>query len=192
MNRSCYVETNRQILWDKASSLSSLASILYALSFWNLRFVKNLLASFPFSNSLELSLLSSHVKNVVIGNGRTWFLHHCVCEVVIAWFPGPCKSTCSGGSEEQLNKCLRVGSWLQCEVVSLYLWYMQVRSTVIVVWGQGVLQVKGSEVPVYSQWKTMELEHPCLVTTSCRGEYWMISQCMVVQSFWCVTRDTPW
>ena len=42
----------------------------------NLRFARTLLASFPFLDGLGMSLLSSHLKNVVIiGNGRTWFLY---------------------------------------------------------------------------------------------------------------------
>ena len=47
----------------------------YAISFWNSRFTKSLLASFQFLSGLGTSLLPSHVKNVVIGNGQTWFLH---------------------------------------------------------------------------------------------------------------------
>ena len=33
--------------------------------------MKSLLALFPFSNGLGMSLPLSHVKNLVIGNGRT-------------------------------------------------------------------------------------------------------------------------
>ena len=33
----------------------------------------SMLASFPLSNGLGTSLLLSRVKNVVVGNGRTWF-----------------------------------------------------------------------------------------------------------------------
>ena len=47
----------RQILWGKSRS----KHIYYALSFWNSRFMKSLVASFQY-------LLSSCVKNVVIGN----------------------------------------------------------------------------------------------------------------------------
>ena len=67
----------------------------YALSFWNLRLAKSLLASLPFLNGLGTSLLSSHVKNAVIGNGQTWFLYskrrlltQHIWEVLQVW-PGP-------------------------------------------------------------------------------------------------------
>ena len=62
-----------QILWDKSSSLASKRN--YALSFWNLRFMKSTLASLPYSNGLGMSLLPSRVNNLVIGNGRMWFLY---------------------------------------------------------------------------------------------------------------------
>ena len=39
--------------------------------FLNWRFMKSMLASFPFSNGLGASLPLSRVKNLVIGNGRT-------------------------------------------------------------------------------------------------------------------------
>ena len=47
----------------------------YALSSWNSRLMKSLLALFPFPNSLGTSLLLSHVKNLVIGNEGTWFVY---------------------------------------------------------------------------------------------------------------------
>ena len=63
----------RQILWGK--SIWYLKKCQYALSFWNLRFTKSLLFLFPFSNGLRMSLLLSCVKNLVISNGRTWFIY---------------------------------------------------------------------------------------------------------------------
>ena len=70
MSRSCYGATTGKSC-DKSSSLASINT----LSFWNSRFTKSLLASFQFLSGLGTSLLPSCVKNVVIGNGRTWFLH---------------------------------------------------------------------------------------------------------------------
>ena len=77
----------RQILWSKSSSKHK-----YAVSFWNL------VALFPFLNGLGTSLLPSRVKNVVIGNGRRWFLYSkwelrhstygnfCKCDWSFSWF----------------------------------------------------------------------------------------------------------
>ena len=52
-----------------------LVAYKYALTFWNLRFVKGLLALFPFLSGLGTSLLSSCVKIVVIENAWMWFLY---------------------------------------------------------------------------------------------------------------------
>ena len=98
----------RQILWGKSSSLASKCS--YALSFWKLRFMKSLLASFPFSNGLGTSLLLSRAKNLVIGNGRTWFLYskwrlltQRIQEFLQVW-PGPFPAFWAGSGDE-LQTC---------------------------------------------------------------------------------------
>ena len=59
----------RQILWGKSSGLASVTTL------WVWRFMKSMLASFPFSYGLGTSLLYSGVRNLVIGNGRTWFIY---------------------------------------------------------------------------------------------------------------------
>ena len=88
----------RQILWGKSKS----KHIYYALSFWNLRFTKSLVASFQY-------LLSSCVKNVVIGNGRKWFLYskwrlltQHIREYLPVW-PGPFSQFWAGPGEEAKN-----------------------------------------------------------------------------------------
>ena len=78
----------------------------YAISFWNSRFTKSLLPSFPFLSDLGTSLLPSHVKNVVIGNGRMWFLYskqrlltQHIREFLQVW-PGPLPNFWAGSGDE--------------------------------------------------------------------------------------------
>ena len=62
----------KQILWGKSSSLASVTS--YAVSFWNLRFMESMLATFLFSSGLGMSL-PLPVKNLVTDNGRMWYVY---------------------------------------------------------------------------------------------------------------------
>ena len=55
-------------------------------------FMESMLASFPFSNGLGTSLPLSHVKNLVIGNGRMWFLYskwRLLTQHILQVIPGP-------------------------------------------------------------------------------------------------------
>ena len=65
MTRSCYGATIGKSCEARVVKPSKRNYVL------NPRFMKSLLASFPFSNGLGMSLLLSRVKNSVIGNGRT-------------------------------------------------------------------------------------------------------------------------
>ena len=68
MNRSCCRVTT-------GKSCEARVVAYRALSFWKARFMKGLLALFPFSNGLGTSLLLSCVKNLVIDNGGRWFVY---------------------------------------------------------------------------------------------------------------------
>ena len=65
MNRSCYGSTTD--ISCEARVYSNLASVkLIHSKFLNVKFIKSLLASFPSSTGLGMSLLPSRVKNVVM------------------------------------------------------------------------------------------------------------------------------
>ena len=61
MSRSCYGQPQGNPVSQEQQPIKH----KYAISFWNSRFTKSLLPSFPFLSGLGTSLLPSRVKNVV-------------------------------------------------------------------------------------------------------------------------------